>query len=229
MKAKEWYAKLKEANSNDEFGTVLTNCLESLCEDVDKLIKIRHATADHAVANCIEEVNNKWKTIVNLFEIDKDKGAFKEGHPLHNSILHKDGFKAAYVHLHPNCGWYFDMEHHKQNIKTAEFYLSAKDLYNPVLILYGLTTYDKLENNVNKLRSEFLNTAYVLGSLNRESSTFISDNEEVKSVYMRILTIHMSLLRFWILLGSIDIDDIDIAYTDHDKLIEKYQKKGLYL
>lgn len=225
MKAKEWYTKLKNANNKDDFETVLTNCLESLCNDADHLIKIRRAHSDHAIAACIDEVNNKWSAIIRLINDEKD--TYNEDHPLHNSILHKDGFKAAYVHLHPKRGWYFDMETHKKNIENMEFYMSAKNLYNPVLILYGLTPYDKLENDLNILRKEFLHVAYTLGSMYKESGNpFLT--EKVKSVYMRILTIHMSLLRFWIQLGSIDIEDVDIAYTDHEKLIEKYQKRGIY-
>lgn len=223
MKAKEWYNKLKEANTQELFGTVLANCLESLCEDADKLIKIRHATSDNAVAACINEVNNKWQSIVNSFE--KDKGTFEEDHPLNYSILHKDGFKAAYVHLHPKRGWYFDMKAHKQNIETAQFYMTAKTLYKPVLILYGLTPYEKLENNINTLRSEFLNTAYVLGSMSKHVDDVFT--EDVIKTYMRVLAIHMSLLRMWIWLGNIDNEDIEIAYEDHDKLIEKYRNKGM--
>lgn len=227
MKAKEWYSKMREASTKEEFETVLTNCLESLCDDADRLIKIRHATSDHAVANCIDEVNNKWMSIVNSFENDKNKGVFEEGHYLHNSALHKDGFKAAYVHLHPKRGWYFNMKAHKQNIETTEFFMSAKNLYKPVLILYGLTPYDKLENNANILRSEFLQTAYALGSTNKQSSDVFADGA-IKT-YMKILAIHMTLLRLWIQSGNIDIEDVDIAYTDHDKLIEKYRNKGVYL
>lgn len=225
MKAKEWYNKIKEAESKEDFETVLTNCLKSLCEDTDHLIKIRHAKSDHAVAACINEVNNKWTTIVRM--VNEEKESFHENHQLKNSMLHKDGFKAAYVHLHPKCGWYFDMKQHKQNIETAEFFMNAKNIYQPVLILYGLTTYDKLENDLNMLRKEFLQAAYTLGTMYRESGNpFIT--EDVKAIYMRIITIHMSLLRFWIQLGSIDMDDIDIAYSDHKQLIEKYQKKGIY-
>ena len=225
MKAKEWYNKLKEADNKDNFETVLTNCLKSLCEDTDHLIKIRHAKSDHSVASCINEVNNKWAAIVRM--VNEEKETFQESHPLKNSILHKDGFKAAYVHLHPKCGWYFDMNRHKQNIETAEFYMMANNFYKPVLILYGLTPYDKLENDLNVLRKEFLHAAYTLGNMHKESGNPLL-TEDVKSIYMKIITIHMSLLRFWIQLGSIDLEDIDIAYSDHEKLIEKYQKKGMY-
>lgn len=227
MKAKEWYSKMKNASTKEEFETVLVKCLESLCDDADKLIKIRHATSDHAVANCINEVNDKWKSIVNSFESDKNNGVFKEGHPFYDSVLHVDGFKAAYVHLHPKRGWYFDMKIHKQNIETAEFFMSVKNLYKPVLILYGLTPYDKLENNVNILRHEFLHTAYALGSTSKQNGDVFTDS--VIKTYMKILAIHMTLLKLWIQTGNIDIEDIDIAYTDHDKLIEKYQKKGVYV
>lgn len=215
-KAKDWYTRMRESKTKDDFETILSNCLKSLSEDADHLIKVRKAKSDKAVAACINEVNNKWIAICNLHDSD----SFTEEHPMRGSILHIDGFKAAYVHLHPNRGWYFDMKNHKNNMKDIETRMNAKELAIPVLILYGLTPYTKIkELDLNGLRKEFLTAAYALGTISHSTDPTIV---KVSGVYARVLATHMTLIKYWISTNKIDTDDVDLAYDDINKLIAKY-------
>ena len=212
MKAKEWYSKMKEAKTEKEFETVLANCLKSLSEDADHLIKVRRAKSDKAIAACIDEVNNKWIAICNLHSSD----TFEEDSPMYKSTLIKDGFRGAYVHLHPNRGWYFDLKAHKGNVENIKTKLTTKDLCNPVLCSYGLTPYTKISDlSLDNMRSEFLQAAYVLGSLSHTENV-------TNSVYMRILATHMLLIKYWIAYGKVDLDDVDLAYEDVALVERKY-------
>lgn len=214
MKAREWYAKLKATPTQEEYETVLENCLRSLVQDADNLIKIRKATSDKAVAACIDEVNNKWLAILNMRESDT---TIPSDHHMMKSKLVKDGFKAVYVHIHPNKGWYFDMKRHKANMEQEQMKFMGLDLTKPVLILFGLTPYDKMENfSMNDLRKEFLCAAYQLGNISKSCTLW---PQHVVSVYSKIIARHMFLIKTWITIGKINIADVD----EDDKIImEKY-------
>lgn len=214
MKARDWYAKLKQASTQEEYENTLENCLRSLIQDADNLIKIRRATSDKAVSACIDEVNNKWLAILNMRESDTTIPA---DHQMMKSKLVKDGFKAAYVHVHPNKGWYFDMKRHKVNMEQEQIKFMGFDLTKPVLILFGLTPYDKMENfTVNDLRKEFLHTAYQLGNISKSCATW---PQHVVAVYSKILARHMFLIKTWITVGKINIADVD---EDDTVIMEKY-------
>ena len=214
MKAREWYEKLKQAYTQEEYERVLENCLRSLVQDADKLIKIRRATSDKAVAACIDEVNNKWLAIVNMTESDVTIPA---DHQMKKSKLVKDGFKAAYVHIHPNKGWYFDMKRHKANMEQEQIKFMGLDLTKPVLILFGLTPYDKMENfTMDDLRKEFLCAAYQLGNISKSCATW---PQHVIRTYSKIIARHMFLIKTWITIGKINIEDVN---EDDTIIMEKY-------
>ena len=214
MKASEWYAKLKATTTEEEYEHVLENCLRSLVQDADNLVKIRRATSDKAVAACINEVNNKWLAILNMRESDT---TIPSDHYMMKTKLVKDGFKAAYVHIHPNKGWYFDIKRHKVNMEQEQMKFMGLDLTKPVLILFGLTPYDKMENfTMDDLRKEFLHAAYTLGNISKSCATW---PQHVVVVYSKILARHMFLIKTWITVGKIDITDVD---EDDTVIMEKY-------
>ena len=93
MKAKDWYKKLADATSQEEFENVLENCLKSLCDDAMNLINIRKAKSDNAVSACIKEVNNKWSAICRMLESDKENKKFADEACQMNVYLDNDGFK----------------------------------------------------------------------------------------------------------------------------------------
>lgn len=211
MKAREWYAKLKGCTTVEEYENTLENCLRGLINDADNLIRIRKATSDHAVAACITEVHNKWVCIVNMKDNDTN---IPEDHPMSKSKLMKDGFKAAYVTVHPNKGWYFDIKRHKANVEQER--INLLNLTQPILILFGLTPYSKMNDfTVNDLRKEFLHAAYSLGSITKNTNW----PPHILMAYSRVLAKHMFLIKTWITVGSIDISDVD---EDEEHIMEKY-------
>lgn len=214
MKAREWYAKLKGAPNQEQYEKVLDNCLRSLVQDADSLIKIRKATSDKAVAACIDEVNNKWLAILNMRESDT---AIPPDHHMMKSKLVRDGFKAAYVYIHPNKGWYFDMKRHKVNMEHEQMKFMGLDLTKPVLILFGLTPYDKMENfTMDDLRREFLHAAYALGNISKSCASW---PQHVVAVYSKILARHMFLINTWITIGRVNVEDVN---EDDTAIMEKY-------
>lgn len=204
MKAKEWYEKFEKCSTDEEFGHILTNCLKSLSDDADHLIKIRHAKSDHAVVSCINEVNNKWIAIINLYENKKE--SYDESHPLYNAKLLKDGFKAAYVHIHPKMGWYFDLTAHKHYVETIQLDLHLKNIANATLKLCGLTAYEDI--TLEKAKHDTLSTLYWIGHFG-ESNIAIA----------RCLCVHLTILRMWIKNNYIDFSDVDKAYDDPSKFM----------
>lgn len=213
MKAREWYAKLKGAANEEEYENVLENCLRSLVQDADNLIKIRRATSDKAVAACIDEVNNKWLAILNMRDSD---ATIPASHQMAKTKLLRDGFKAAYVHIHPNKRWYFDLNRHKSNVETEQLKFLGLDITKPVLILFGLTPYDKMENfTLNDLRKEFLCAAYCLGNISHSTNW----PPHVVTAYSKIIARHMFLVKTWITVGKINVDD---AKDDDVTIMEKY-------
>lgn len=219
MKAKDWWDRFKNVQTDEELEKLLDNCLKELVQDADKLITIRRAKSDKAVAACINEVNNRWIAIYNLFE--KEKDTFQDTHPLYKAVLFKDGFKAAYVKIHPNRGWYFDMKAHARKITRTQEYLTADILYKPVLIMYGLTTYNKMEEfTVNDLRREFLHAAYVLGKMSHEEG--FPNNEY--GIYARVIATHMQLLQLWVEKGTINQDDVKSAYFVPQNILKQLHR-----
>lgn len=214
MKAREWYAKLKGATNEEEYESVLDNCLRSLVQDADSLIRIRRATSDKAVAACIDEVNNKWLAILNMRDSDT---TIPSNHQMAKTKLLKDGFKAAYVHIHPNKRWYFDLNRHKANVETEQLKFLGLDITKPVLILFGLTPYDKMENfTVNDLRKEFLYAAACLGNISKSCANW---SPHVVTAYSKVIARHMFLIKTWITVGKINTDDVK---EDDITIMEKY-------
>ena len=209
MKAKDWYKKLADTTSQEDFEKTLENCLKSLCDDAMNLINIRKAKSDSAVSACIKEVNNKWETICRMLESDKENKKFTDDSCQMNVYLDRDGFKAAFIHLHPKYGWCFDLEAHKRKIEAKQQQVSMKDLHNPTLILSGLTPLTEIDEEFlqHKVSEEILKCFWTL-------STFKETNfgGEANIVFMRIIAYHAHLLKCWKKAGKPDMEDIENMY-----------------
>lgn len=224
MKAKDWYKKLVDATSQEEFEKILENCLRSLCDDAMNLINIRKAKSDSAVSACIKEVNNKWSTICRMFESDKENKKFTDDSCQMNIYLDRDGFKAAFIQSHPKYGWCFDLEAHKRKIEAKQQQVSMKDLHNPTLILSGLTPLTEIDEEFlqHKVSEEILKCFLTL-------STFKETNfgGEANIVFMRIIAYHVHLLKCWRNAGKPDMEDIENMYKPWvfppEYLTNKYQ------
>lgn len=224
MKAKDWYKKLADATSQEEFEKVLENCLRSLCDDAMNLINIRKAKSDSAVSACIKEVNNKWDAICQMFESDKENKKFTDNACQMNAYLDKDGFKASFIHLHPKYGWCFDLEGHKRKIKAKQQQISMKDLHNPTLILLGLTPLTEIDEEFlqHKVSGEVIKCLYTLSTL--KETNF---GGEANIIFMRIVAYHIHLLKCWKKAGKSDMEDIENMYKPwvfpQEYLTDKYQ------
>lgn len=224
MKAKDWYKKLADATSQEEFEKVLENCLRSLCDDAMNLINIRKAKSDSAVSACIKEVNNKWDAICRMFESDKENKKFTDNACQMNAYLDKDGFKASFIHLHPKYGWCFDLEGHKRKIKAKQQQISMKDLHNPTLILLGLTPLTEIDEEFlqHKVSGEVIKCLYTLSTL--KETNF---GGEANIIFMRIVAYHIHLLKCWKKAGKSDMEDIENMYKPwvfpQEYLTDKYQ------
>ena len=72
MKAKEYYAKIKEQNPQTakEMANAIGDVVDGLNNEAKELIKKRHITRGDGCRAIIRELNNKWNAIVTLFEKD---------------------------------------------------------------------------------------------------------------------------------------------------------------
>lgn len=212
MKAKEYAEKLFAlVEKHEEFENLLEKCLRELVKEADGLIKIRRATSDESVAACINQVNQKYLAIINNYE--KMANAKYEGWEttMCPTIL-KDGFKAAYVHIHPNRGWYFDINRHKNFIErenarreSQQKMIEAKaKTFRP----YAVTPYEQL--TMDTLGGETLACLMALGS-------YAEMGFPMQSI--RPLAFRISLLRYWSHKGAINLEDVKImeSYDDPSK------------
>lgn len=205
MKAKEWYNKLFSCKTDGELKDCLGNCLSSLIQDANKLIKIRRATSDKAIASCLNEVNDKWRAICILHENAK----YTDDHPLHDSKLLKDGFKAAYVHENPNRGWYFDLKNHKNYVNREQEKEQEKFFMKPTLKLFNVTPYEEItKENITK---EILENMYLIGHY----------HGKVSNILLMSLVHRARILRYWKATDNINLSDIEEMEKDPYKFFEE--------
>ena len=188
MKAKIYFAILKEAKSTDDLEQKIAEMLQDLCKEAEGLIKQRCCKTEDAIASVINEVNTKYKRICEL------QDSFRNNpenlvHPLSSIQMHEDGFKAAMVHLNKKYSFYFDLESHKNKMEKAQ-----EDIPNIVPI--PLTPLKDLKKE--DLLGEFINNLYLLGSY---SQAFPID-------VLRPLAKRIAIIKKWIDQGYIDLSDI---------------------
>lgn len=214
MKAKEYAQKLFELVENEkEFENYLEKCLKALCQDAENLIKLRRAKSDEAVAACINEVNTKWLAIVNQYnKLTNQK--YEGWEETICPIIVKDGFKAAYVTLHPNRGWYFDISRHKKWIdeKNSDIRQREEHIKNIKFMPYSVTPYDQLK--YEDLSKEIMACLASLGQF---------ADIGIPCVSLIPLAHRITLLRYWQYKGSIDVNDATemAKYEDPRKFFEE--------
>lgn len=222
MKAIEYYNKLKESKTSEEFKDALTRCLKDLVYDADKLIKVRRATSNEAVRKCVLEVNDKWLAIINLYQ--KDKNIDPES-PLWGSTLYTDGFKNVYLNKNPNRGWLFDKkdmqtrmdtEKRTQAFKNAdesiEYWKNQDlDITNPTLILYGLKPYNEFtELNKSEISRMIIRAFYILGDMSND----VMSGNMVSIAYSKIIAKYVYVLRAWMQIERIEMGFKNMAYEE---------------
>ena len=216
MKAKEYAEKLFElVEKREEFENLFEKCLKELCTEADSLIKVRRAKSDEAVAGCINQVNQKYLAIINQYEklINKE---YQGWEATMCPTLLADGFKAAYVHIHPNRGWYFDIKRHKQFIdgENARREAQQRSIASKTLTPYAVTPYEQLT-----METLIPETMACLAALGHYAEMGIP----IQS--MRPLAFRISLLRYWKHKGAIDLDDVK-AMESYDNPIKFFAERG---
>lgn len=213
MKAKEYAQKLFElVEKHEEFENLLERSLKALCQDADNLIKLRRAKSDEAVAACINEVNAKWLAIINHYKkLTNDE--YQGWETTMCPILLEDGFKATYVHLHPNRGWYFDVNRHKKFVDDTNAAREAqqKRIAAKKFTPYAVTPYEKL--TMETLVPEIMACLMAL-------SNYAEMGIPLQS--LKPLAFRISLLRYWKEKGAINLDDAKEmeSYEDPRKFFE---------
>lgn len=100
MKAKEYYDQLVACQTDDELATKIEEIMNSLSNDVDVLIKTRHAQTHDAISSVVLEVNKKWLAMVKLSKSDTNK--------IVDKILYEDAFYICFSDLRPQYKRYFE-------------------------------------------------------------------------------------------------------------------------
>lgn len=188
MKAKTYFATLKEARSNDDLEQKIAEMLQDLCKEAEGLIKQRCCKTEAAIASVINEVNTKYKRICELqtsFRNDPENLV----HPLATIQLHEDGFKAAMVHLNKKYSFYFDLESHKNKMEKAQANI-------PKIVPVPLTPLKDLKKE--DLLHEFIKDLYLLGSYSKVFPIEV----------LRPLAKRIAIIKKWIDQGYIDLSDI---------------------
>ena len=188
MKAKTYFATLKEARSNDDLEQKIAEMLQDLCKEAEGLIKQRYCKTEAAIASVINEVNTKYKRICELqasFRNDPENLI----HPLASIQVHEDGFKAAMVHLNKKYSFYFDLESHKNKMEKAQANI-------PKIVPMPLTPLKDLKKE--DLLHEYVKNLYLLGTY---SKVFPID-------VLRPLAKRIAIIKKWIDQGYIDLSDI---------------------
>ena len=219
MKAKECAEKLfelaKEPKDHKEFENLLEKYLRQFISEADELIKIRRAKSDEAVAACINQVNEKYLAMVNRYEkLTNDE--FQGWETTMCPTLLKDGFKAGYVSIHPNRGWYFDIKRHKNFVEMEEERREAqqKRIASKTLTPYAVTPYDQL--TMENLIPEMMACLSALGH-------YAEMGIPIQS--MRPLAFRISLLRYWKEKGAINLDDVKAMESYADPL-DFFKERG---
>lgn len=216
MKAKEYAQKLFElVEEHEQFESQLEKSLKALCQDADKLIKIRRAKSDEAIAACINEVNAKWLAIINHYK----KLTNQEYHGWETTmcpVILEDGFKAAYIHLHPNHGWYFNLSRHKKFVDETNAAREAqqKRIAAKKFTPYAVTPYEQL--TMETLVTEILACTMALGNYAEMGIPLQS---------LKPLAYRISLLRYWKAKGEINLDDAK-EMENYDDPGEFFEDKG---
>ena len=195
MKAKEWYKQFEMCETSDEFEKKLEECLIELVDDADKLIIKRKAKSHDAIASCINEVNQKYKAIINIHENKKKN---HESDILGGVTILDDGFKAAYVLKHPDREWYFNINNHMKKVEERRDEIEMHEKAVSNIIPYNVTPFEEL--TMETLTKEILCCTMALGS-------YVGAGIPVD--WIRPLAYRIGLLRWWKNNGEINLEDVE--------------------
>ena len=215
MKAKEYYRTLQEASDTEEgFEEALEKVLTSMSNEVDELIRQRNAKSNDAIAGCVKEIDQKWRALVALHNKKKEK--FELDGYLGKAILLDDGFKAVYVHLHPDRKWMFDMKKHEQHIDKLKAQEEQKAKIIESFAPYAVTPFEKL--TVKDLNKEILACCMALGCYRSMG---------IPVDWFKPLAYRVALLRHWKEKGIIDLAEAEEFEKDSKAWVDKMYNNAM--
>lgn len=209
MRAKDYYRRLEECKTQEEFKEVFGAVLEDLCKDADDLLKRRNSKRREVVAAAINEVNQKWLALISLHERKRSDEQF--GKPIYNCEFLKDGFKAVYVQAHPEYEWAFDFESHKKMVDNRIAEAEARSKMLESFVPYRVIPYKDL--TLETLPGEIMNRCAALGRYTSVGMPLDWIKPLAQSVY---------LLRYWMCLKKIDLNDVTEFEADPMKWINDH-------
>ncbi len=99
MKAKEYAAKVINAETKEEIEQAVIDCGRGFLEEFSKMVEARNIKTDKAAIPLIKEFDNKWRTFAVIME-DYSKG-----------LINPNGFVDMLKHTMPSgMEWYFIMK-----------------------------------------------------------------------------------------------------------------------
>lgn len=199
MKAKAYWHKLAECKTDEELENSIEQMLKDLVKEADDLITQRKAKSNSAIQSCVTKVDGKWKAMIRIHEQKKD--TLDDNAPLKASKFFDDGFKAAYVLIHPNREWMFDMEKHKKVVQEAIDWEKEKEKMLENFHLYPVVPYDQL--TLENITTEILTCYMALGQYSRYIQAGFMTIEMIEPFALRI-----HLLKYWKETGKINLDDV---------------------
>lgn len=211
MKAKEYFSKLMQNETENEFVNCYEEILFQLVTEVETLIEARNAKSMNAIKSCILEINQKYVALVNL--LNKAKITRKEDRPyLAEFTFLEDGFRDIYCEIHKDYEWVFKglkRQNEKPNIHNYE---PPKELH-----LHRVTPFEKL--TMDNLTTELLNCMASLGSF-----ASVCDGNMITLDCARPLAYRISLLRYWLDKGEINLDDVKDFEKDPEAWVRKHSR-----
>lgn len=160
MKAKHYYMCFKSCDTTEKLEDSIEKCMLDFVKDAENLITTRCAKSREAIASCIKEVNQKWLALIRIH--DESKGKLDYDHPLKDVGFNEDGFKAAFVHIHPEYSWAFNLDEFKQELEKAR---KERDEALKNFAPYVVKPFEEL-NEKNPCQ-EYLGICYALGMYHR--------------------------------------------------------------
>ena len=208
MKAKLYFNKLKENTTEVDFFKFYESMMYDLVKEAEDLILTRNAKRNESIRSCIMEIDNKYRAICRL--IEKYKEEVSEDHFIKNIKFLDDGFKAIYVELHPEHRWFFDIDKHKKMIADINEENEAKKKRLNNFYLHKVTPFEEL--TMENLTSEILCCLQSLGSFSS-----IIDGKTITMEAARPLAYRITLLRWWLNKGEINLEDVKEWESNKEK------------
>lgn len=219
MKAKLYFNKLKECPNEEAFMEFYESMMYDLVKETEELIKTRNARKNESIKSCVLELDNKYKAIIRLLDkykeelineidCDPDKDFIKTIKFL------DDGFKAIYVELHPEHKWVFDLDKHKKMIKEMQEENEREKKRRDSFFLHKVMPFEEL--TMDNIHSECMACLASLGNFSHMVGGGITLD------CAKPLAYRITLLRWWIHKGEINLDDVKEWEADKEKWCQEH-------